>query len=118
MAVNLTKLKIKLQAILNKDIDLIMAEMPYLPRLGNTYTREQVVNWLNKVAGVLQDASTKTEAQILQIRQTTYNQLSASDKLIADKIIAGESYNLEQATTDAHYDRLVAIVLIQFITTE
>jgi hypothetical protein len=117
MAINHTKLNTKLQAILDKDIDKIMAEMPYLPRLGNTYTRNQVTAWLNKVALVLQNAKNYTDVQAETFRLNTYNALSAGDKLIADAMYAGQTYDLSQASTDANYDRLVALILIQSITT-
>jgi hypothetical protein len=116
MAINLVKLNTKLQAIITKDIDKIMAEMPYLPRLGNTYNRNQVTAWLNKVAKVLQDASGYTDAQVETFRLNTYNALSAGDKLIADAMYAGQNYSLDSASSDANYDRLVALVLIKFIT--
>ncbi len=46
---------------------------------------------------------------------TAHPTLPASDKLIADKILAGENYDLNASDVN-NYNRLVALVLYKFIT--
>lgn len=116
MAINQTKLITKLQAILDKDVDKIMAEHVYLPFVGNNYIRTQLVNWLAARSELLEQAKTATEAQIQNRITTYYNSLGAEDKAIADKIINGEEYDLGQATNFNAYEKLVAIVLSKFVT--
>lgn len=115
MPINQQRLITKLQAILDKDVDKIMAEKVYLPFVGNNYTRQGLIDWLAARSDLLEQAKTATDQQI-QTRITNYYQsLDASDKVIADKIINGEEYNLDQASSRLAYEKLVAIVLTKFV---
>lgn len=116
MAIYLDKLNTKLNAILAKDLDDIVARKVYLPFMGNSYTKAELQAWLDKRSGLLQKAKTLTEAQITQARKVVYNSLSAFDKLIADRIIAGEPYDFTPSDQDA-YEKLVLIILYKFVTT-
>lgn len=117
MAINTVNLQRKLNAILNKDVDLIMAQKVYLPFVGDNYTRTQLTDWLAARSSLLEQAIGATDQQIQTIINTYYNSLDAADKLIADKIIAGQKYNLELASGFNAYEKLVAILLSKFVTT-
>lgn len=117
MAINTVNLQRKLNAILAKDIDLIIAQNVYLPFVGQNYTRAKLVEWLDSRKIILEQALGATDQQIQSRINTYYNALSAADKLIADKIIAGEPHNLMLASGFSAYEKLVAILLSKFITT-
>ena len=116
MAINSANLQRKLAAILAKDVDLIMAQNVYLPFVGNNYTREKLTEWLAARSSLLEQAIGATDQQIQQRINNYYNSLGASDKVIADKIIAGQQYNLTLASNFNAYEKLVAILLSKFIT--
>lgn len=116
MAIDYDFINTKLQAIQNKDVDAIVAENVHIPFLGSSYTSNQLQNWLDVVSTVLINVrdGAYTETQINTVMTSVYNSLSASDKLIADKIIAGEEYTMNASDAD-NYDKLRAIIIYKAI---
>lgn len=118
MPINYDRLNTKLNAVLAKDTADITARKVNIPFLGDTYTEAQLKAWLKKVTDVLENVrdGAYTDQQIQTFMTNVYNSLSASDKLIADKIMAGESWNDTPSDAD-NYDKLRAIMLYKFVTT-
>lgn len=116
MAINYQRLQTKLGAILAKDPAQIAADNIYLPFMGNQNSAASVAAWLKKRTDVLEDIlnGAYTDAQITKFMDNVYKTLSASDKLIADKIMAGESYT-EQPSDADNYEKLVVIMLYKFV---
>ena len=112
----LTNLNRKLQAIRDKDVAQITADHVYIPFLGSSYSEAQLQAWLDKRITQLEDIKAKnyTDQQIATRLNTVYNSLSASDKLISDKILADEPYELNPSNAD-NYDKLIAIILYKFV---
>jgi len=111
------KLETKLQAILDKNLDEIVANKIDLPFMGKTYTRTNLQAWLQKRIDLLNSvkAGNYTDAQITKFINNVYKTLSASDKLIADKIIAGQP-SWDSASNADSYEKLVLIKLYKFVT--
>jgi nickel-dependent lactate racemase len=118
MPINYDKLNRKLNAINSKNVSEIVAKKVNIPFLGTDYTEQQLTNWLNKVAAVLENVrdGAYTDQQIQTFMTNVYNSLSASDKLIADKILANEPYELNASDAD-NYDKLRAIIIYRWLTT-
>jgi hypothetical protein len=110
------KLNTKLGAILAKDRDDIVAKNVYLPFIGQGYTKATLENWLAARSDLLVLAQTSTPTQIKTRITNYYQSLGAADKVIADKILDGEQYDLGLASDFNAYEKLVAIVLSCFIT--
>lgn len=117
MAIDHDKLNTKLNAILAKDLDSIMAQEVYLPFMGKNYTRPQLEAWLKKRLDLLIDIrdGNYTDLQITKFMDNVYKTLSASDKLIADSIMAGESSVNFQPSDGDNYEKLVLIMLYKFV---
>jgi Ran GTPase-activating protein (RanGAP) involved in mRNA processing and transport len=115
----LDKLNIKLNAILNKNVKDIIEHHTYIPFLGNTYTEDELQKWLDKRINLLSNIkiSNYSDVQISNFIQNVYNTLSALDKVIANKIIAGESFNEFNPSNADNYEKLVLIILYKFVTT-
>jgi hypothetical protein len=118
MAIYLNKLDTKLNAILSKDLDSIVAQKVYLPFMGKIYTKAELQTWLNKRIDLLNNIKINnySDAQITNFIKNIRTTLSASDKLIADKVIANEDYTLTPSSADG-YEKLVLIMLYKFVTT-
>lgn len=118
MPINTANLSRKLQAMKSKNVAAITAAHVYIPFLGNNYTEAQLQTWLNTRISQLEDIQAKnyTDQQLATLQNGLYGQLSNADKLIADKIIAGQPYDLSAASSAVAYDRLVGIVLYKFVT--
>lgn len=112
---NLERLNTKLNAIINKDKEAIVAQQVYIPKLERPYDLAQLTAWLDKRINALNNAKNFNDAQLLQWRGQLYNQCSPSARLIADKIINGEPYTLPDSLSDNDYDRLIIIILIVYI---
>lgn len=119
MPINLVNLNRKLQALRDKNVAQITAAHVYIPFLGADYTQAQLQAWLDKRISQLEDIKLKnyTDQQLVTLRQGVYGQLSTSDKLIADKILADQDYNLSTVSSATNYDRLIAIALYKFVVT-
>lgn len=117
MAIDYIRLNTKLDAILTKDLDSIMAQQVYLPFMGNNYTRPQLEAWLKKRSDLLIDIrdGNYTDLQIEKFVDNVYKTLSTSDKLIADNIMAGTSSVLQPSDAD-NYEKLAVISLYKFVT--
>lgn len=117
MPINYTKLNTKLAAIQSKNTADITARHVYIPFLGNGYTEAQLQAWLKKVTDVLEDVrdGNYTDQQIQTFMTNVYNSLSASDKLIADKLIAGEKTDLVASDAD-NQDKLRALSIYHWLT--
>ncbi|HUV84730.1 MAG TPA: hypothetical protein VMV86_03425 [Methanosarcinales archaeon] len=111
----LDKLTTKLNAILAKDLDDIIAKNTYIPFMGNDYTKTQLQSWLGARSILLNAAKTINDSQVSISISLIYNSLSKEDKKIADAIITGEPYEL--TTTADGYEKLVKIILYKFVTT-
>jgi hypothetical protein len=114
----LDKLNVLLNAILIKDIVDITERKVYIPFLGNTYSEVKLRKWLRKRIDVLEDVrdGNYTDAQIEAFINNVYDKLGIADKLIADKIIAGENY-IFSPSDETNYENLVLILLYKFVTT-
>ena len=115
MPVNQQKLNTKLNAIRAKDAAAIAAAGITIPFLNSGYTSTQLQAWIDKRITRLEEVATKTDAEILAIRNNLYNGLNTAGKEIADKIIAGENFTIPGNTSSANYDRLIGIILITFV---
>lgn len=115
MAIYLEKLQTKLDAILAKDLDAIVALQTYIPALGNSYNRNQLDTWLKKRSKYLDDGKIYTEAQIDAFYGNLYSSLSTEDKVIADKIVTDEDYDIDLEVND--YEQLVLVMLYHFVKT-
>jgi hypothetical protein len=119
MPIYQNKLDAKLNALLAKDTTELAANHVYLPFLGSDYTAAQADAWLTKRISRLQDIDVNkySDVQIEGIKTTIYNQISTANKYIADKILAGGSYEELPQDNEDDYDRLVALILIMHVTT-
>lgn len=115
--VYLDKLQTKIDAILAKDIDAIYAQHPYLPKLGNTYTKVQLQTWLNKVVKILTDAQTLTDAQLETYRLSVYNSLTTAQKAVLNDFITGKTIVDITTYSQTVYDKFIILMLINHITT-
>jgi hypothetical protein len=117
MAFNQENLDNKLQSIIDKNLEAITAEQPYIPFLDSGFSQAQLETWLGNVQDRLEDidANKYSEAQIITIRTTLYNQLSETGKLIAD-IIIGATGEIEPECPSANdWIRLCGIRIIQWV---
>lgn len=114
----LNKLNAKLKALGSIEPDYLMKNRVYIPFLGSKYTKAQLAAWIKKRTDLLEDVRNKnyTDQQITALVTNVYNGLSADDKLIADKILADQPYDLTPSDAD-NYNRLVLIILYKFVTT-
>lgn len=110
------KLQAKLDAILAKDLDEIIAKETYIPFLGKNYNKNSLQNWLQKRVDVLVDLrdGNYTEQQIQNFIDFHYGKLNSTDKLVADKILNGEDYDFADET---QWENMVIFILYRFITT-
>lgn len=94
----------------------IVDKQTYIPTLGNVNNVNQLQNWLQKRIDVLVDLrdGNYTDPQIQAWIDFRYNRLSATDKLVADKILAGEEYEFE---SEEQWENLVVFILFRFLTT-
>lgn len=115
------KLNIKLNALVNLDLDRIVADKVDIPFLGKNYTKSSLQNWLKKRIDLLNDIKLNnyTDSQITNFINNIYNSLDASDKIIADSIIQmiGEPYKIDGASSADAHDKLCLLVLYKFVTT-
>ena len=116
MAINLTKLNTKLDAILSKNLDDIVARQVKLPFMSDGYTKVDLQAWLDKRTSLLNQTKTFTDIQVTNAMNSLYNSLSTNDKALADKILAGTIDVFNPSSADA-YDKLVGIILYKFVTT-
>ncbi len=116
MPINQEKVTRLIGALQSKDVAAITAAQVNIPFLAAGYTEAQLQAWLDKRITRLQSLSgNATEAQALAARTTLYNALNAAGKVVADKIIAGESWTPPANTSNANYDRLIGIKLITWV---
>lgn len=110
------KLQTKLDAILAKDLDDIIAKDPYIPFLGKNYNKNSLQNWLQKRIDVLVELRDGgyTEQQMQKFVDFHYGKLNAADKLVADKILNGEEYSV---ANEAQWENVVMFILYRFVTT-
>lgn len=115
--INTQRLTRKLTALSSKNVDTIVASNIFIPSLGTSYTKTQLTNWTKKFSDLLTQVQTNqyTDSQIQALRTVQYNKLSASYKLIADKIIGKQFYwfDLKHAQ---NRDILSLLILYQYIT--
>jgi hypothetical protein len=114
MAVYHNRIQAKLAALQAKNLDDIQGKQIYIPGVGRAYNKAQLQSWLNKRIDFLTECLALYESQIIAKMTLIYNSLSAADKLIADKILAGQRYTLSDQNADS-YDKLCLIALYKFI---
>jgi hypothetical protein len=114
--VNLEKLQHLLDAVLNKDVDMIYAEKPYLPGLGASYNKNQLNAWLKKRSDLLEYAKTINQTQLDAYKDNMYNSLSSEGKLIANKILSCVELT-EEISNMKEYDKFIYLMIYCFITT-
>ena len=118
MPIEYGKIATKFQAIRSKSIGNIVSQGVYIPFMGNAYSRDEVKAWLDIRAEVLEFAQQASNVtQITNARQALYGELCASCKLIADKVIAGQEYDLQSCCGAMDYNRLCFIILYIFAVT-
>ena len=114
----MTKLNAKLNAILAKNLDDIVAKGVHLPFVADGYTKADLNTWLKKRSDLLADAKINNynDTQINTFITNQRNTLSVADKVIADAIIAGTFFDLGAASDSVAYEKLVILVLYKFVT--
>src|ERR1700726_3316584 len=115
--INIARLNTKLNAILGKNLDDLVANNVRLPVIGTNYTKATAQAWIDKRANLLSQAKNLTDVQITAAMTAIYNSLSANDKLLADAILDPKPHNLVSLNTAEDYEKLALIILYNYITT-
>ena len=113
--INIARIDSMIAEIQSKDVQAIVDKETYIPTLGNANTVSQVQNWLNKRIGYLEQAKTMTQAKLDIFVTNYYNGLSDEEKLVADRILAGENC-LE--ITEEIWEEVVLFIIYKWITEE
>jgi len=118
MAIYYNKLNAKLDAINAKDLADIIAKNTYIPYLGfpPDYDQAALQGWLNRKKNFLDDAKVYTETQLINFKNSIYNRQTPQNKKIADAILAGQEYSLEELSYNV-YEDMVLFILYYWITT-
>jgi hypothetical protein len=116
MAINRTKLAVKLAALKAKVPTEIKNKGVYIPGLTANYTSTELQTWLDKVIVPLEAWTTMTDAQITSNYQTYYNALSAANKTLANQILSNQLVDLTNVTGE-DFHRLRVVILYKYVST-
>ena len=108
-----------ISAIKGKDIDAIHRAGVFIPTLGRSYTKPNLTAWLRKRVDILENIKNeKYSDSQMNSRMTTRkgNLSNTADEAIADKIIAGDLYEM-RPSGDINSEILVDIILHKFAIT-
>ncbi len=119
MPIYLSKLQTKLDAIINKNLDIIMANNPSLPFIGTGYTRATLQAWLDKRSSLLTQIKTAmpNNTKITQAKNAILNSMTVADRLKANKFLANDEtwHDTSWSGVDG-YEKFSLLVLYKLVT--